>query len=140
MTWTELTLRLPRRSTSASAARRVIGSVLTVLGVARRDRDDLELAMSEACTNAVRHAHGTDDFEVDIRVRDDTCTVDVLDRGCGFASDATTHAMPPISEHGGRGLPLIRAVCDQVRLDSRPGAGAAIRFSKQLTFTGTAAE
>jgi hypothetical protein len=48
-------------------------------------RTAVEIALGEACANAVRHADPATHYEVHLRVRDATCLVEVTDAGTGFA-------------------------------------------------------
>ncbi|MEV4352099.1 ATP-binding protein [Actinoplanes sp. NPDC049596] len=124
-------LALPTEADSVPAVRRLLRSALEVLHVNRGDSDDLEIAITEACSNVVRHASGTDTFEVSLDVGDDRCSIDVTDGGPGFDPDAS--GMPPASssEHG-RGLMLIKALGENVRMHSVPRRGSLIHFEKSF--------
>ena len=75
-------------------------------------RSDLEVAWSEACTNVIRHAYGPVDASFDATAaRDgDAVTLEVRDTG---------QWRPPRGQHGGRGIALMRHLCDDVRVDRR---------------------
>jgi serine phosphatase RsbU (regulator of sigma subunit)/CheY-like chemotaxis protein/anti-sigma regulatory factor (Ser/Thr protein kinase) len=75
-------------------------------------RSDLEVAWSEACTNVIRHAYGPGDATFGaIAARDgDAVSLEVRDTG---------QWRPPRGQHGGRGIALMRALCDEVRVDRR---------------------
>ncbi|XVV10639.1 ATP-binding protein [Actinoplanes sp. CA-131856] len=124
-------LALPREAGSVPAVRRLLRSALDVLHVNRNDSDDLEIAITEACSNVVRHASGTDTFEVCLDVADDRCSIDVSDDGPGF--DPGMPGTPPSSstEHG-RGLMLIKALGENVRMHSVPRCGSLIHFEKSF--------
>jgi serine/threonine-protein kinase RsbW len=124
-------LNLPREVDSVPAVRRLLRCALAALHVDRQSGADLEIALTEACANVVKHADGADKFEVRFDVDDDHCAIDVLDNGTGF--DAATDAGSPAagSEHG-RGLFLIRALSDHVRMHSAPRSGSLIHFEKSF--------
>ena len=90
--------------------------------------DDIVLAVSEASTNAIVH---TDTGEVKVRWhrRDDQVLVWVCDEGV-FHEAAEG---PELNGLGGRGIPLMQAVMDEVRL--RPGTerrpGTVVRLAKR---------
>lgn len=121
-------LDLPREAGSVPAVRRLLRSALAVLHVNRSAGDDLEIAVTEACANVVRHATGTETFEVSLDVAEDHCSIDVRDEGPGF-DPGTLSAPDPGSEHG-RGLFLIRALSENVHLESTPRDGSLIHFEK----------
>ncbi len=82
---------------------------------------DITLAVREALSNAVIHGNGNrPEATVVLRCQPDDATgrltVSVKDEGPGF--DLEAHAPPedPLSERG-RGIPLIRAYADEVRMD-----------------------
>jgi serine/threonine-protein kinase RsbW len=79
--------------------------------------DHVELAVSEACTNAIRHPQDPDaEATVAIRfeVHEDRLVVEVKDRGAGF--DLEKVPLPDFEElsEGGYGLFIIRRVMDEV--------------------------
>ncbi|GAA0511150.1 ATP-binding protein [Paractinoplanes deccanensis] len=123
-------LALPREAGSVPAVRRLLRSALAILHVDRHDSDDLEIAITEACSNVVRHASGADTFEVCLDVADDRCSIDVRDDGPGFDPDASD-APSSSSEHG-RGLMLIKALGENVRMHSVPRRGSLIHFEKSF--------
>jgi serine/threonine-protein kinase RsbW len=104
--------------------------------VNREDGDDLELALTEACANVVRHATGADGIEVRLDVAEDRCAIDVADNGAGFDADAV--ADPEPSSERGRGLFLIKALSDNVRMQSTPRSGSLIHFEKSFALAGGA--
>ncbi|MGH2690394.1 MAG: ATP-binding protein [Actinomycetota bacterium] len=91
--------------------------------------DDIVLAVSEASTNAIVH---TDTGEVRVRWhrRDDQVLVWVCDQGV-FLEAAEA---PELDGLGGRGIPLMQALMDDVRL--RPGTqrspGTVVRMAKRM--------
>jgi serine/threonine-protein kinase RsbW len=125
-------LSLPSDTASVAISRRVVRSALSALGVLDDVRYDVELALTEACANVVRHAAQTDEYDVSIRVHDETCSIDVIDSGRGY-DEASLHAsMPTPSAEEGRGLHLIRMLTENVRLAHHPKQGTIMHFEKRL--------
>lgn len=123
-------LDLPREAGSVPAVRRLLRSTLAVLHVDRQSGDDLELAITEACANVVNHASGTESFEVLLEVAEDHCAIDVRDEGAGF--DPAAVDTPEAGSERGRGLFLIRALAENVRMQSAPRRGSLIHFEKSF--------
>ncbi|GAA2499327.1 ATP-binding protein [Winogradskya humida] len=123
-----LHLNLPREVDSVPAVRRLLRCALAVFHVDREVGEDLEIALTEACANVVRHAEGADSLEVRLDVGEDRCAIDVSDNGEGFDADAVDDPVQS-SEHG-RGLFLIRALSENVRMQSTPRRGSLIHFEK----------
>jgi serine/threonine-protein kinase RsbW len=123
-------LNLPREVDSVPAVRRLLRCALSTLSVDQEAGADLEIALTEACANVVKHAAGADGFEVRLDVGEDRCSIDVVDGGSGF-EPAPGPAPAAGSEHG-RGLFLIRALAENVRMQSSPRTGSLIHFEKSF--------
>ena len=124
-------LNLPREVDSVPAVRRLLRCALAILHVDRQSGTDLEIALTEACANVVKHATGADKFEVRLDVADDRCAIDVLDNGAGFDAEAASGA-PDASSERGRGLYLIKALSENVRMQSTARNGSLIHFEKSF--------
>lgn len=127
-----LRLNLPREVDSVPTVRRLLRCALAIRHVDRQFGADLEIALTEACANAVKHAAGADEFEVRLDVADDHCAIDVLDKGAGFDAAAANGYSPAVESERGRGLFLIRALGENVRMHSTPRSGSLIHFEKSF--------
>jgi serine/threonine-protein kinase RsbW len=127
-----LSLSLPRDRSTVPLTRRVLDAALAVFSVTKECRDDIGLAIGEACANAVQHA-GTD-YEVTVTIHEDRCIIDVVDEGTGLEEIAEIPDAPPDAE-AGRGLKIIHALADIVELRRRQPRGMALRIVKLLTRT-----
>nr|WP_296068552.1 ATP-binding protein [uncultured Actinoplanes sp.] len=123
---------LPREAGSVPAVRRLLRCALSVLHVDHNDGNDLEIAITEACANVVDHATGADTFEVSLEVADDRCSIDVRDDGPGFDPEQVAAEAPGAGSERGRGLFLIRALSENVRMHSVPRQGSLIHFEKSF--------
>ncbi len=123
-----LHVNLPREADSVPAVRRMLRCALAVFEVDGEIGADLEIALSEACANVVRHAAGADSIEVRLDVAEDRCAIDVCDNGSGF--DAASVPEPETDKDRGRGLYLIKALSENVRMQSTPRSGSLIHFEK----------
>jgi serine/threonine-protein kinase RsbW len=131
----KLTLALPRDEYSVPVARRVLARSLEVLGVDDSVVADIELALTEACTNVLDHAADTDEYEVSAGIDGTLCVIEVIDRGEGFDSTVKGLAEAEPSAEDGRGIQLMRALVDKVTFTSRPQVGTVVHLEKQLTWT-----
>jgi len=125
-------LNLPREVDSVPAVRKLLRCALGLLHVDHAAGDDLEIALTEACANVVKHADGADKFEVRLDVGDRHCSIDVLDDGAGFDTDEMDGTSPVAASERGRGLFLIRALSENVRMHSSPRSGSLIHFEKSF--------
>jgi serine/threonine-protein kinase RsbW len=94
---------------------------------------DIELALTEACTNVLDHAAGTaDDYEVSVEINETKCEIRVIDSGEGFADMGFPSADLPPSAESGRGILLMKALVDNVKFLSRPEQGTVVHLEKML--------
>ena len=94
---------------------------------------DLKLALTEACSNSIRHAYdegrmGT--VEVRYELAADRLSVEVVDVGIGFDPEATPTDEGELDE-GGLGIAIIRALVDEFSIES-DRSGSHLRFTKFL--------
>ena len=80
----EFCLVFPRESLSVPVMRRVLGDTLGQLGIDQSCINDLLLAVTEACTNVLRHAGPGRRYELVAHVSSKRCLLEVLDTGRGF--------------------------------------------------------
>ena len=129
-------LEIPARAEYVGLARLVVSSLASSRRTLADDRiDDLKLALSEACTNAIE-AHAEVDANEAVLVRwaegDDRLEVEVEDRGPGF-DPSTLPEHPPVTDperlnfERGLGIPLIRSLVDEVSF-ARVERGMAVRM------------
>ncbi|MDX6475755.1 MAG: serine/threonine-protein kinase RsbW [Gaiellaceae bacterium] len=98
---------------------------------------DLKLALTEACTNSVRHAYrdGEGTVEIVYELHDDKLVVEVVDQGEGFEPPAEPGAAledDDLSE-GGLGIAIIEALADEFEIRERAQGGSSLRFVKHLS-------
>lgn len=124
----QLRLRLPTESRFVPLLRTTTSRFLVDLGVSPADIDDVQLILTEACANVVRHAADTSEYRVDVGVGADSCVIVVTDDGPGFDTD-DVRASRTSAEHG-RGLTLMGALADKVTF-TESATGHAVRLEKR---------
>ena len=97
---------------------------------------DLKLALTEACSNSVRHAYpdGHGRVRISFELHEDRLVVEVADDGSGFEAEAAAVAdgRDDLSE-GGLGIAIIRSIADQLDFGGpENGVGSRLRFVKLL--------
>lgn len=130
-------LSIPARPEYVAMARLFVSTFASSRRDVEDERiDDLRLAVSEACTNAVEaHLAAGLDSPIIVRVEecDDRLDIHVIDQGGGFDVDALP-SHPPVTDperlhfERGLGVPLIRALVDAAAFDSG-GPGTDVRMS-----------
>jgi anti-sigma regulatory factor (Ser/Thr protein kinase) len=116
----DIRLTLPARPENIAVVRNVLGALAESLGLPRAVSDDMKLAVTEACTNVVRHAYeesGTIDLVV--RPRGEAIEVVVADEGRGLGPS-------PDTQGPGLGMPLIAALTDSLEIERSPTRGSRL--------------
>jgi serine/threonine-protein kinase RsbW len=130
----EVRLRIPARAEYVLLGRLALSGVTRMRPLDDETINDLKLAVTEACTNSVRHAYRGNGGIVDIvyELHDDRLVVEVSDDGAGFDPNELVE-VGELTE-GGLGIAIIRAVVDEFEVGERQdGRGSRLRFVKFLT-------
>lgn len=121
----DVRLNLPARPENVAVVRHVLGAFAEALHLPIEIVEDMRLAVTEACTNVVRHAYDGADpgsLEIIIRPQGDVLDVIVSDHGRGIGPSPDT-AGP------GLGLPLIAALVDSLEIQHAPRAGSRLAMT-----------
>lgn len=98
---------------------------------------DLKLALTEACTNSVRHAYAGGEGTVEIlyELHDDKLVIEVVDEGEGFEppTEPSTALDDDELSEGGLGIAIIEALADEFEIRERAQGGSFLRFVKHLS-------
>ena len=129
-------LRIPAKPEYITLSRLALSGLSRVRPLAEETLADLKLALTEACSNSVRHAYGEDGGHVSIsfELQDDRLIVEVVDDGAGFEPEAAgkNGDGAELSE-GGLGIEIIRSIADEVEISGGAnGRGSRLRFMKLL--------
>lgn len=128
-------LTIPAKAEYISLCRLALTGLAQLRPLPAETLGDLKLALTEACSNSVRHAYvegGTGTVEIRYRLLEDRVVVDVIDDGKGFDPLLAGAQDDELSE-GGLGIAIIRALSDELELeDGGNGTGSRLRFVKFL--------
>ena len=122
-------LSLPAQARNIAVVRRALEAIAEELALPRRMIEDMRLAVTEACTNVVRHAYADDEardasaMRVEMLPETDGMQVIVKDRGRGLGPS-------PDARGPGLGLPLIAALTSGLEVSHGAGdRGSRIAMS-----------
>jgi serine/threonine-protein kinase RsbW len=128
-------LTIPAKAEYITLVRLALSGLSRLRPLSEEALGDMKLAVTEACTNSVRHGYqdgGEGTVEILYELQPDRLVVEVVDDGPGFdpAGDRPTDGN--LAE-GGLGIAIIRAVSDEFESGKRSdGRGSRLRFVKLL--------
>ncbi|MFL6218968.1 MAG: ATP-binding protein [Actinomycetes bacterium] len=129
-----MALTLPRDEQTVPVARHIVRNAMDQVGVDETCVYDVELALSEACTNVLLHSGPGDQYLVRLDLQDRLGMIRVIDVGHGFDSARLQAEDPLPQDERGRGLGLMQALVDRVDLTLRSEAGTIVTLEKVLTY------
>jgi serine/threonine-protein kinase RsbW len=129
-------LTIPAKPEYITLGRLALTGLARLRPVSDETLGDLKLALTEACSNSVRHAYrdGREGLvEIRYELHADRLVVEVADDGEGFdPSEIDSDGNDDLTE-GGLGIAIIRALADELELgDREAGRGSRLRFVKFL--------
>jgi serine/threonine-protein kinase RsbW len=128
-------LRIPAKPEYITLVRLALSGLSRLRPLDPETLGDLKLAVTEACSNSVRHGYGNGregTVQISYELQPDRLVVEVVDDGPGFDPDGTILRGDELSE-GGLGIAIIRSIADEFEAGERPGGGGSrLRFVKFL--------
>jgi serine/threonine-protein kinase RsbW len=119
----DIRLTLTAHAETVVLIRHVVGALAEAARMPTALVEDVRLAVTEACTNVVRHAYPSEPGELELTAavgHDGGLTVTVSDDGEGIR---------PRLPGGGLGLPLMAAVTQAFEIDRTRKRGTQVRMS-----------
>ena len=127
-----VTLTLPRDAVSVPLARHVVSAALKRAGVTADCMAEVEVAVSEACTNALHHSGDGGSYDVRMQLGDERLEIEVIDAGAGFGPRPVVGVMSHPAAENGRGMALMAAYSDSAVFDTVADGGGLVHLTKQL--------
>jgi serine/threonine-protein kinase RsbW len=130
-----VSLTIPAKAEYITLGRLALTGLLRPRSLPEETVGDLKLALTEACTNSVRHAYpdGPGAVQILYELRPDRLVIEVSDDGRGFDYSEPVGDEEELTE-GGLGIAIIRALADEFELGGREGGhGSRLRFMKLLS-------
>ena len=128
-------LTIPAKAEYITLVRLALSGISRLRPLSEEALGDLKLAVTEACSNSVRHGYGNGQegtVQVSYELLEDRLVVEVEDDGPGFDPNRPLAPGESLTE-GGLGLAIIKSVADEFEAGERPeGGGSRLRFVKFL--------
>ncbi|HEY6584760.1 MAG TPA: ATP-binding protein [Gaiellaceae bacterium] len=127
-------LTIPAKAEYITLVRLALSGLSQLRPLSEETLGDLKLAVTEACSNSVRHAYqdGREGaVEVLYELHSDRLVVEVSDDGEGFTVADQAAAGAGALTEGGLGIAIIRELADELELGpGASGKGSRLRFVK----------
>ena len=125
-------LTIPAKAEYITLCRLALAGISRYRPVPDETLHDLKLALTEACTNSIRHAYDDVEGHVDVlyEIASETLAIEVTDAGGGFAPGE--QAGPEEMSESGLGLAIIDSLSDELVIEQLEGKGSRLRFVKRL--------
>ncbi|MEG1287681.1 MAG: ATP-binding protein [Clostridium sp.] len=110
---------------------------LTTSGIANKigfsmdDIEDMKVAVSEACTNAIKHSKD-DIFNITFSILENGLTIEIKDNGKGYNMENITNPDLNNPKENGLGLFIIKTLMDDVNIESKENQGTLVKMTKYL--------
>jgi len=127
-------LTIPAKAEYITLVRLALSGLSGLRPLSEEALGDLKLAVTEACTNSVRHGYNDGEGTVEIvyELQADRLVVEVADDGPGFDPSGDRPLREGLAE-GGLGIAIIQAVSDEFEAGKQAdGTGSRLRFVKLL--------
>ena len=125
-------LRIPCRAEWVALARLSVAAVASRLNFSIDEIEDIKLAVAEACTNAIQHAHGSPYIEIKCEAMPGALRLSVRDYGHGTRPEHIRSRDLTDERVGGLGVFLIRSLMDEVDYQVHPDQGTLLIMVKRL--------
>jgi len=132
-------LEIPSITENLQMIREFVLKIAAKTGFNEETQEQIALAVDEACTNVIKHAHHHDAQRLmDIQIQTDAnkMKITITDKGRGF--DITKLKDPDVeqfireSKHGGLGIYLIKTLMDEVDYEFNPGVKNQVQLTKYI--------
>jgi serine/threonine-protein kinase RsbW len=114
-----------------SIIRLTTSGIANKIGFSMDDIEDMKVAVSEACSNAVKHSEDNKVI-INFNLLNNGIQIEIIDNGKGY--DVDSIETPDLSnpKEGGLGLFIIQTLMDEVNISSRGNQGTTIKMTKYL--------
>ncbi len=132
-------LRFPSRTDNLEVVRDFVHRLALRAGFVEEGADQISLAVDEACTNVIKHAHQYNSRRmIDLAVNYDNKRFEIIitDKGRGF--DVKSLKKPDLSKYiheakmGGLGIHLMKTLMDEVNYTFNPGIKNQVSLIKYI--------
>lgn len=131
MTYETIKMEISANPEYVSIIRLTTSGIANKVGFCLDDIEDLKVAISEACTNAIKHSL-EDRFTIIYTMIEKGLTIEIIDNGKGYNTKEVSEPDLDNLKESGMGLFIIESLMDKVNVESIEGKGTNIKMTKYL--------
>ena len=131
MTYETIKMEITANPAYVSIIRLTTSGIANKVGFCMDEIEDLKVAVSEACTNAIKHS-SDDRFTIIYTMIENGLTIEIIDNGNGYDTSSINEPDIENLKESGMGLFIIEALMDEVSIESQEGKGTSIKMTKYL--------
>ena len=131
MTYETIKMEISANPEYVSIIRLTTSGIANKVGFCLDDIEDLKVAISEACTNAIKHSL-EDRFTIIYTMIEKGLTIEIIDNGKGYNTKEVIEPDLDNLKESGMGLFIIESLMDEVNVESTEGKGTSIKMTKYL--------
>jgi serine/threonine-protein kinase RsbW len=133
-----VTMKVPALAEYIDLVRLTLYGIASKMKFSFEDIEDMKVAVSEACNNAVLHAYGGEDGSIEVQFvsSGDELSITVRDYGRSFTDE--TNQSPSLHgksieeiQSGGLGLFLMQALMDRVEVQHESGTAVILTKKRE---------
>jgi serine/threonine-protein kinase RsbW len=134
----QITLTIPSLSDYVGVARLTASGIASRMKFTHEDIEDIKIAVSEACTNAVQYAYDSvmGDITLIFTISERSLEIRVKDKGKGFDPALPVDSVGAFDDPDkiglGLGIVFMRSLMDHVDYQSSPENGTEVVMVKNL--------
>lgn len=132
-------LTTPSHTENLELIRNFVSHIAQKSGLNEMTTMEIEMAVEEACVNAIKHAHRNKEakpLRLQIKLDKQKLTALVKDQGQGFdphkLDGQNAQEVLARPQKGGRGILIMKMLMDEVHIESGNGKGTQVRLVKYL--------
>ncbi len=127
----KIAMDLPTSPEYVSVARLTVSAISNIIGFNVEEIEDIKIALSEACANAIRHSQ-RECFHLNFEIGEGRLAIEVTDEGVGCNLKEVAEPVLDDPKESGLGLFIIKSLMDEVEIQSNIGCGTRIHMTKLL--------
>jgi serine/threonine-protein kinase RsbW len=131
-------IRIPALPDFVGVVRLVISGLLARMNFTAEEVEDIKVALSEACSNAVQYAYpktNPDRRFIDIKVIQKSKSIEIVisDKGIGFnPGKPPRRKLHDADIHMGLGIIFMKNLMDKVEINSQKNKGTTVTLTKKI--------